>query len=305
MTATANADATNQALTSDERATAAAQATAEAISAQGTISAFATQQAQSNANVDDITRNLATAAAQATSDALSAQQTIAAQATEAAVVQKIATENADSGANAIATANAVGTRLAEVQSIATQNAASGANDLATAQAKADAALATAEALQRAQQASDSDVATSQAQVTNIQATVEAVAATATIISQKAGLNSIDQGYAEVTIQVDAAGLLAGDKDAQDAAKTTIKRALRKYSDCRVGITLTFGWDPEIGNGLQISNAVNALLPDAEPGMFADAAFENFANVANRGTVEIRMYFFRGCQALDNETPADN
>ena len=33
-------------------------------------------------------------------------------------------------------------------------------------------------------------------------------------------------------------------------------------------------------------------------MFKDAAYENFANVAPEGTVEIRMYFFRGCQALD-------
>jgi hypothetical protein len=136
-------------------------------------------------------------------------------------------------------------------------------------------------------------------VTNIQATVKAVAATATVISQKAGLNSIDQGYAEVSIQVDAEGLLAGDKDAEDAATKAIQSALKQYNDCRVGITLTFGWDPSIATGLEISDAINKLLPDAEPKMFADAAYENFANVATTGTVEIRMYFFRGCQALED------
>lgn len=299
MTATARAQATLAAQSDSQQATAAAEATSNAIQSQATIAAFATEQAQSDANIDQVTRNLATAAAQATVDAMSAQQTIAAQQTEAARVAQIATENANSGANAIATANAAATELVDIKEIATQNAASGANDLATAQAEAEAAQATAEALTRAQQSSNSDIATSEAEVKDIKATVKAVAATATVIFNKAGLNSIDQGYAEVTIQIDAAGLLSGDQNAEDAATKAIQNALDQYTDCRVGITLTFGWDPDIGTGIQIATAVNALLPDAEPAMFEDAVFEPFANVAANGTVEIRMYFFRGCQALDS------
>jgi len=42
-----------------------------------------------------------------------------------------------------------------------------------------------------------------------------------------------------------------------------------------------------------------LLPDAEPKMFEEAAYENFGNLQPSCTVEIRMYFFRGCRALDN------
>ena len=109
--------------------------------------------------------------------------------------------------------------------------------------------------------SASDKATAQAEVANIQATVESVIATATVISQRAGLNSIDQGYAEVAIQVDASGLLAGDKDAEDAATRAIQRALKQYGECRVGITLTFGWDPDINRGLAIADKINQLLPD--------------------------------------------
>jgi chemotaxis protein histidine kinase CheA len=300
LTATARADATRQAMTSDQQATAAAQATAEAISSEATIAAFATLQAQSDANVDEVTRNLATAAAQATADALSAQATISAQQTEAAQVEAIATQNAESGANALATANAAATQIVEIQAIATQNAESGANDLATAQAQAEAAQATAEALSQSQASSDSDRATAQAEVANIQATVESVKATATIISQRAGLNSIDQGYAEVTIKVDASGLLSGDKDAENAAKKAIQDALKDYDGCRVGITLTYGWDPDINRGLAIADAVNKLLPDAEPEMFKEAAYENFGNLQPAGTVEIRMYFFRGCQALNKD-----
>lgn len=299
LTATAQADATRQAMSADQQATAAAQATTEAISSEATIAAFATEQAQSAANVDAVTRNLATAAAQATTDALSARATIDAQATEAARVRAIATENAESGANAIATANAAATELVEIQEIATQNAELGANDLATAQARAEAAQATAEALIKSQQSSDADIATARADVANIQATVKAVKATATVISQRAGLNSIDQGYAEVAITVDANGLLAGNQDAEDDAVDAIRAALRQYNDCRVGITLTFGWHPDINQGLEIANRINALLPDAEPAMFEEAAFENFGNLQPAGTVEIRMYFFRGCQALDN------
>jgi hypothetical protein len=286
-------------MSSEEQETAAAQATVEAISAQATVAAFATQQAQSNADIDVVTRNLATAAAQATADAESARATIDAQATEAAEVRSIATENAESGANAVATANAAATALVEIQAIATQNAELGANDLATAQAEAEAAKATAEALTESQEASDSEIATSQAEVADIQATVESVKATATIISQRAGLNSIDQGYASVTISVDANGLLEGNDDAEEAAVDAIREALEDYEDCRVGITLTFGWNPDVGTGNQIAERVNALLDEAEPDMFEDAAFESFANIGQPGSAEIRMYFFRGCQALED------
>jgi hypothetical protein len=137
-------------------------------------------------------------------------------------------------------------------------------------------------------------------VADIQATVESVKATATVISERAGLNSIDQGYASVTVSVDADGLLQGDADAEDAAINAIRDALEDYEDCRVGITLTFGWNPDVGTGNQIADRVNALLNEAEPDMFEDAAFESFANVGPQGSAEIRMYFFRGCNALDDD-----
>jgi hypothetical protein len=63
--------------------------------------------------------------------------------------------------------------------------------------------------------------------------------------------------------------------------------------------LTFGWNPDVGTGNQIADRVNELLDEAEPDMFEDAAFESFANVGPQGSAEIRMYFFRGCNALDD------
>lgn len=299
LTATARADATREAMSSDQQATVAAQATAEAISAEATIAAFATEQTQSNANVDQVTRDLATAAAQATADAQSARATIEAQATEAARIASIATENAESGANVVATANAAATQLVEIQQIATQNAALGANDLATAQAEAEAAQATAEALIQAQSVSQSDIATAQSNVTNLQATAEAVAATATIVFQRAGLNSIDQGSAEVVISIDAEGLLNDELDADAEAIEAIRNAMEPYEGCRAGIVLTFGWNPSVATGSTIAAEVNDLLAEADPEMFGEAATRNFANIGPQGTADLEMYFFRGCQALDD------
>ena len=202
------------------------------------------------------------------------------------------------GANALATANAAATQIVEIAAIATQNAESGANDLATAQARAEAAQATAEALTQSQAVSDSDKATAQAEVANIQATVESVIGHGDGDLATGRLNSIDQGYAEVAIQVDASGLLAGDKDAEDAAnrpsrgRSSTTEVVGSVSRSRLaGI-------PDINRGLAIADKINQLLPDAEPAMFEEAAYENFGNLQPSGTVEIRMYFFRGCQALD-------
>ena len=144
------------------------------------------------------------------------------------------------------------------------------------------------------------MATAQADVANIQATVESVKATATVISRRAGLNSIDQGSAEITINIDAQGLLDGDEEAEDAAIAEIRDALEPYEECRVGIVLTFGWDPDVRTGSQISERVNALLREARPEMFEDAVTENFANIGPQGLADLQVFFFRGCLALDED-----
>jgi hypothetical protein len=215
-------------------------------------------------------------------------------------VAEIATQNAESGANTLATANAAATELAEIQSIATENAERGANDLATAQAEAEAAQATAEALIEAQSASEADVATAQAEVDNLQGTAEAVAATATVIFEQAGLDAIDQGKVEITIRFDAQGLLDDDPDADAAAIDAIQEAMEPYQDCRAAIVLTFGWHPNVGTGSAISAEVNDLLREAEPDIFGEAVSENYANIAPQGAADITLYFFRGCNAVTDD-----
>jgi hypothetical protein len=173
-----------------------------------------------------------------------------------------------------------------------------ANDLATAQAAAEAAQATAEALIDAQSLSQSDVATARANVENLQSTAQAVAATATVVFQRAGLNAIEQTKLEITVSIDAQGLLQDNPEADAAAIAAIQDAMEPYQNCRVGIVLTFGWNPNVGTGSAIAAEFNDLLDQAEPEIFVDAVTENFANIGAQGRADLTLYFFRGCQAID-------
>ena len=69
----------------------------------------------------------------------------------------------------------------------------------------------------------------------MQATAEAVAATATVIFEQAGLDAIDQGKVEITIQFDAQGLLADDPEADEAAIEAIQDVMEPYQDCRAAL----------------------------------------------------------------------
>jgi uncharacterized protein YPO0396 len=226
-------------------------------------------------------------------------------ATEQALVGAIATENAENGANALATANAQATEVAEIAAVATQNAESGANELATAQAQAAAAQATVEALQQSQSVSDAQIATAQAQAAAVQSTIEALstaqvasAATATVLAQQARNNSIQQQPVEESIQVDADGILNDDEDAQNDAIDQLHDVLDKYDGCRVGVTFTAGWTGaggDVNEGQALADKINSLVRDEFPGLFGKSAFDSIANLNDpRGQVDIRMYFFTGC-----------
>lgn len=276
-TAQAEEMATMAALSEEERATAEALATEDALAAEATIAAFATQQALAEENIDDAARNLATAAAQATQDAESAQATISAQQTQAAEVAAIATENAESGANA----------------------------LATAQAGQAAAEATIAAILANQSSSESELATAQAEVNAAQATVQALVtqqaaamATTTALAGQAASGSIDPTLVELSIEVDAQGLLDGDQDAIEETSEILAEELDQYEGCRVGLTLTFGWSSDLTTGLAVADAVNSILVDDFPEIFGEAAIDNFAALQDPvGRVDLQIYFYRGCEAL--------
>jgi len=292
-TETAAAEATRSAMNEDERATADAQATEAAVSAQATIDALATEQAGANSDVASLNNQLATNVAQAT-EAAAAMNDLA---TEQAEIQAVATENADSGANADATAAAAQSALATSQA-----------DASNAQATSDAA---AESVANAQATSD---AASQA-IDDAQATaaasgqqVEDAQATAAALEEQVQLNSLDPNAQTVTISVDANGLLAGDDDAVEDARAQIERALEPYVDgenCRIGFVNISSGAGSVGQGVQVSEQVAGiiesdfaeLLPEATDGESPQLASNAIALTGSnsQGQVQLQLFLSSGCQ----------
>ncbi len=292
-TEAANAEATRAAMTSDERATADAQATENALSAQATINALATQQAASDSSVDDLNSQLATNVAQAT-EAASEIDTLA---TRQAEVQAVATENADSGANAQATSAAVQSALATSE-VNAQSA------LATSEAAAQAVTAAQATSDAASQLIADAQATSNAasqQVTEAQATADAA-------SQQAQLNSLDSESVQETVQVDINGVISGDGGAVEDAIDELNSALGPYVDgqnCRIGFVLISSRSSELGQGVELSNAIAELINDEFSELLQEPADDSAPQLASEsialpgtqpvGEVQLRLFLSSGCQ----------
>jgi hypothetical protein len=290
QTATAVAQQTLEAMSAQERATADAQATQDAIESAATVSAFATEMAENELSVSQLEENLANAAAQATADAASAQATIDALATQQSEAATVAAMNEESGANALATANAQATEVAEIAAIATQNAESGANALATAQAEAAAAIATSEAILAT--LDDDALATAEAQQALLQQTV---AAQSTELAAFANGNAIEDDSVELTVNINANGLISGSNTARENAINTIGDALEPYAGCQAVVVLTYGHAGAIGTGQQIAQAVNSILTGEFPDIFEGAALKDYADVSgNIGQVDMEIFFRSGC-----------
>lgn len=289
----ANAEATRAALTDDQRATADAQATQDALTAQATIDALATQKAASDSSVEDLNSQLATNIAQATQAASELDDL----ATQQAEVQAIATENAASGANAEATI------------IAAQNA------LATSEANVASAQATSEAASQALVDAQATTEASSQQIINAQATGEAASqqvanaeATAAAASQQAQLNSLSSDSVDATIQVDLGGVVNGDGGAVDDAIGELDDALGPYvngQDCRIGFVLISSRSNELGQGVQLSDAIAGiinnefpeLLPEPADGSTPELASESIALPGTEpvGEVQLQLFLSSGCQ----------
>ena len=139
------------------------------------------------------------------------------------------------------------------------------------------------------------MATVRAEATSAQATGVALE-TRQAEAARVATGAIDPDYVEERVEVDAAGLLAGDPTARQAARAELRRVLAPYRDrCRAGVVLTFGHAPDVEVGSAVAAAVNGLLAEEFPDLFAGAAFEDFANVDPPvGQVDVRLYFFTGC-----------
>jgi hypothetical protein len=246
--------------------------------------------AENEISVTQLEQNLANAAAQATADAASAQATIDAISTQQAEAATVAAQNEESGANAMATANAQATEVAEIAAIATQNAETGANDLATAQAEAEAAIATSQAILAS--LDEGALATAEAQQAVLQQTVEAQS---TELAAFANGNAIEDDSVELTVNINANGLLSGSNTAREGTIDALSNALEPYQGCQAVVVLTYGHSGSIGTGQQIAQAVNDILTGEFSEIFQGAALKDYADVSgNTGQVDLEIFFRTGC-----------
>jgi len=261
----AAAEQTRQALSAEERAAADAQATQDAIAAEATIAAFATEQAQSGQTTDDLNSRLVTAEAQATQAALTNNQQatqVALQATQSADIAAVATQNAQTGANAQATINA--------QATAAQAA------LTSSQATVTAAQATVEA--------------AQAQQVNVDQTAEASSLNPqfTLVEVQVDRSGVNDGDADAR------------QEAVQVLQTALDPILTAPG-CRAGFVLTSGGaGGDVGTGVQLADNINAILQEEFPEVFIDTTvFESIAltNADADGNVSLQIFLYRGCQAV--------
>jgi hypothetical protein len=144
------------------------------------------------------------------------------------------------------------------------------------------------------------LATTRAEVTAALATATGQAAALATATRVAGV-SLDPDYVEVSIQVDVAGVLAGDPTAQAAARRELHRVLDRYAGrCRIGVVIGFGHaGTTIGEGSRLADAVNTLLAREFPALAKGAAFDAFGHLDPPvGQVDLRLYFFTGCRPSD-------
>lgn len=268
----------------------------QSANAQSTADALATRDAM---NADQ----RATADANATNEAVLMQATVEALSTEqaanAASQDELNAAYATTVAEATNTAQQIqmqGTEQAELRLAATENAQSGNEAQGTIQA-----LEQSEA--NAVATRDSAVATSDA------ADNEVLAA-----QEQAQLNTLDPNAVPETIQVDLDGVLSGDDEAEAAARAELHRVLDPYANsetCRIGFVLISSRAPDLGQGVQLSDAIAVMIPQEFPGLLPLAAEGEQPTLASEsialpgttpsGEVQLLLFLSAGCSPAGSES----
>lgn len=271
-----------------------AQQTQEAlVSSQDRADARATTAARAEA-----TRSAQSASERATADTQSTQDAVVAQATIEALSTQQAQANNDSGN--------LNAQLATQQALATQEAATGLDNKGT-----------IAALQDQIASNNSVVATSQAQSSSAQSTSEAlqqqqvnVQATASALQQQVAASSLNPKSVTETVQVDLTGVINNDSNAVADAKKQLDGVFAKYvnsNSCTVGFALISSRSQELGQGVQLSDAVARLiqkdfpqiLPKDTSGNPGQLISESIAlpGTTPTGEVELQLFFNTGCKPV--------
>lgn len=270
--ATEDAQATREAMTSSQRATEDAQATEQAVVARATIEALSTEQAANQSSQLELNSALATNVAQATEVAAR----LKVQGTEQAALAAVGTENARSGVTAQGTLTALQNQLVENEN----------------------ALATSEA--------QSSVA--QQRVSDAEATSAAAQAQLSRAEQQVQLNSLNPNAVKETIQVDLNGVINRDQSALRDARDELDNVFATYmqgQSCRIGFVNISSRAPDIGQGIQLSDAIADLIESDFPQLLPAATDDGTPQLASEsislpnttpsGEVELQLFLSSGCE----------
>jgi predicted RNase H-like HicB family nuclease len=135
-----------------------------------------------------------------------------------------------------------------------------------------------------------------------------VRATSTALEQQVQLNSLSPSSVEVSIQVSLGGVVAGDGASIDEAIDELDSALGPYldgQDCRIGFVLISSRSSGLGEALQLSNAIAALINDEFSELLPEPADESTPQLTSVsvglpgtepvGEVLLQLFLSSGCQ----------
>lgn len=251
----------------------------------------------------------ATTDAEVTRQARNADESVAAQATIAA----LSTEQAANAASQDELNASYATTVAEATNVASQLQASG-----TEQAELRAA-----ATENAARGNDAEgtIAVLNTTAANAQATTDAAVATSDAANneilaaqQQAQLNTLDPNAIPETMQVDLTGVLAGNANAMSDARDELHRVLDPYANsetCRIGFVLISSRAPELGQGIQLSDAIAAMIPQEFPDLLPSSSDGGSPTLASEsialpgttptGEVQLLLFMSAGCEPVSQTT----
>ena len=266
--------------------------------AQATIEAQIGVISNAEETIESQAASLATAESESealASDIEAAKATMTSQANAAATAE---VEHEEALAAAQATAEAYAAALADASSAATAAAAAAEQTANADESEIEGLSATIAAQQTEAAESRSAAATSAVDAISAEATIialnTALASTATV-----ALSSLNPEFVDLSIQADLDAVLAGDETAVEDARVALDAVFAPYDGCRAGVVLTFGHGVLIGQGTVLADAINAVIQAEHPEIFGGAAFDAFGDLSPElGQVDIRIYFFTGCDAAE-------
>ena len=159
------------------------------------------------------------------------------------------------------------------------------------------------------------LATSQAQASSAQSTSEDLEqqqivsqGTAGALQQQVAASSLNPSSVEETIQVDLSEVLANNASAISDAKGELARVFAKYvngESCQIGFVLISSRAQELGQGVQLSDAIARLIQSGFPQLIPRQATGGPGQLIGEsialpgttpvGEVQLQLFFNTGCQ----------